>query len=283
MDGGGHVGRRNTIAIALLFLPCIAWGVSPPSGDMVQQLPQGPDTYHPDLHGVRLRNFVASNAKGRHLDVPAHLIDIQDGTGGWLSPHPRGVPPFPVGIPSKLRNEVQLYYSAITGWLAVPVHWRLYGAAAGADGGSYIQFNPPDGPRAGWMVAEIASQCISCGPSAAAGLIPDTAHAYKKNYELVRPPLSITSPYAKLNPKPNVLQHPNPCSARLQYKASGKLIQGAVVLHENPDGTAQEGQDLYITLSENSSLSRFIVDSYLAVQMSDPFYCQGVNIPVGHK
>lgn len=269
---------RSIIAAVLLSAPCTGWAVTPLSGGMVQHLPQAAATYHRSLNGVRLHEYVASDAKGLRLSVHAYLIDIQNGTGAWSSPSPPNVPPFKMTIPSRLQNKIQLFYSTITGWLVVPVRWRLYGAYLGADGGGYFQFNPPAGPSTGWMVAGIASQCTACGPSAVAGLIPDTANAYKKNYELVRPPLSIILPGAKLEPRPLTLHHPNSCTAILAYRVGGEIIHGAVVLHENVDGTGREDQNLYLMLPKKMKFVRFIVGAYLNAQMSTPFYCHGVSV-----
>lgn len=232
--------------------------------------------YLPDVHSMsaqrsilgtdfRLHPYRAKGMGGKILDVPANLLDIPSGTGGWISPEPNSVPAFPVLLPRNMHNRIQLFYSGEKGspemWLVVPRDWVIWNAGNGADGSFSFQFIAASGLTSGWMQVSGQGGCAGCMPEVVSGLgIPAAERAFKDNEF---PPLN-----AKLWPKPSALVHPDACAALLTYKTGKNTIHGAVLLYVDDSDQADGTESVYISLPDHeSTLGRFIATTFLKSRM----------------
>lgn len=237
--------------------------------------------YLPDAHSLsvqpskagedfRLHEFQARNTAGEILNVSAFLLDIPSGAGGWISPEPSGVPPFPETLPTVMRNRVQLIYNGnnsddAVGWLVVPRGWILWTAGIGADGSTRIEFRAPGDRYAGWMALGEEGGCEGCMPEVVAGLgIRAAAHTFTGNTFF---PLN-----AKLSPKPNVLVHPDACTALITYQTGNLIVHGAIILYTREKGGADGTDSLYIGLPDHENdLGKFIVKAFLDSHTKLPY------------
>lgn len=240
--------------------------------------------YLPDVHSMsaqrsipetdfRLHPYRVKGMGGKILDVPAHLLDIPSGAGGWISPEPNLVPAFPVLLPRNMRNRIQLFYSGEKGspemWLVVPRDWVIWNADNGADGSFSFQFIAASGLATGWMQVNGQGGCAGCMPEVVSGLgIPAAERALKDNEFF---PLN-----AKLWPKPSALVHPDACAVLLTYKTGKNTIHGAILLYVDDSGQADGTESVYISLPDHeSALGRFIAATFLKSRMQlNHFSCK---------
>lgn len=261
-----HSRKIDLLCSVFLFIAgSLAW-------TLIGSVRAAPVHYLPHVHSlsaersflgrdVRLHAYHAGGKDGRILDVPAYLLDVPSGAGGWISPSPDTVPAFPEPLPRRMLDKTQLFYSGGKGssglWLVVPRNWVVWSAAYGGDGSSRIQFIPASGRGSGWMQVSGQSGCYGCMPEVVAGLgIPAAERAFKDNEFF---PLN-----AKLWPKPSVLIHPDACTALLTYRTNESTVHGAVLVYVDADGQAEATESLYISLPDNESkLGQFIATTFL--------------------
>lgn len=260
-----------------LSLPTLAVIVICPlpldAATQVHELPTGQDISVQLSSGYkdfRLHAFHAKNTAGEILNIPAFLIDIRSGAGGWDSPDPTNVLPFTEVLSAVENNRVQLFYNgnrddSSIGWLVVPRGWQLGAAAIGGDGSALVQFRAAQGRHSGWMVLTEQVGCAGCMPEVVAGLgIRAAAHAFPANTFF---PLD-----AELLPKPIAIVHPDACTALVTYQAGNLITQGVIILYTGNGGLAEGTASLYIGLpGGDADLGKFIVNAFLKSHTKPPY------------
>ncbi|MGH8321698.1 MAG: hypothetical protein ACRESX_08690 [Gammaproteobacteria bacterium] len=214
---------------------------------------------------VRIKPYVAHDAKGYPLSVPASIIDIYTGALFWDSPKPSKVPPFVLPIPEALRSQVALYYAEEFGWVVAPRNWMLVSAGIGADGGGHLAFEAPNvggkpklGER-GWMMMELSLGNIG-SYGEADGIIPG-AH---QTMLTLWPDTFQEGPPPQLIPKPDTVEYPNPCTAVLRYRIAHSQTVYAVV-YLGPKAWADVMTEIYLAIPQTQSvLAVFIMKTLLS-------------------
>jgi len=133
-----HSRKIDLLCSVFLFIAgSLAW-------TLIGSVRAAPVHYLPHVHSlsaersflgrdVRLHAYHAGGKDGRILDVPAYLLDVPSGAGGWISPSPDTVPAFPEPLPRRMLDKTQLFivvekaaqdcgswYRGI-GWYGVPL------------------------------------------------------------------------------------------------------------------------------------------------------------------
>lgn len=173
-----------------------------------------------------LRQLVVRPGGAGHR-LPATLIDLLTGTGDWARPDAARLPALATTIPAVVQARLHWFYGGVVGWMPVPAGWRLQEAVIGVDGNTGYTFVAPAGAASGWLSYGVTPACLACVLGDAEGLLPgahrqEVAHGYAHGVG----PLP-------LRPVPDVLAHPDVCTALLRYR-SGALVVRAAELSSLP-------------------------------------------------
>jgi len=255
------MARRLATAAAAL-----AWLCAPAlcAGEQVHALPttQTVQAWPPSREGrdYSLRQRVvhpASDASGK--GAPVTLIDVWTGVGEWARPDAGRLPANDMAIPEKARTQLQWFYGDVVGWMPVPSGWRLQNASMGADGNTSYTFVAPRGAASGRLSYGVIPACLSCLLGAAEGLLPG---AYEQ--EVANGYVHGAGPLPP-RPEPDVLAHPDECTALLRYR-SGSLVAWAAVLSSQPIATPKgdlSEADVFVALpADQAALAEAIIGNF---------------------
>jgi hypothetical protein len=206
---------------------------------------------------LRQRVVRTDAVSGEKMSVT--LIDVLTGAGDWDRPDAARLPPVDMVVPASVRRRLYWFYDGVIGWMPVPSGWRLQYAASGADGNTSYTFVAPGGAVSGWLAYGVIPACLSCLLGAADGLLPG---AYEQ--EVANGYVHGVGPLP-LQPVPDVLEHPDECTALLRYRADPLIARAAVLSSQplaRPKGDLSEA-DVFVALpAEQATLAEAIIGNF---------------------
>lgn len=218
--------------VTLTILSCVASGAAVASHARLWKFPDTvtlPQTADIGSSHLVYKDFHVLPATSRDLagrltqGIPAMVVTVLDGVGGWDGPVPIPPPASLLHRSATIRSKIALFQIEVGlggGWLVVPRGWRVLSADAGAQGSWGTTFVAPDGPSHGWILVGGSGPGLTEVFSAAEGYFPG---AYQLENEIIPGALTHDS---TLSPEPYTLEHPDPCTALVSYTSGGLAVQG---------------------------------------------------------
>lgn len=259
---------KTLIATAFLLYVSIAHAyVTPPITKNIHTLPKLPRNaiIPTGKRYFHILPYTAHDIAGRPLEeITAHIVDIENGAGDWISPKPDTIAAFTTQIPKEIRGHIAIYYNNFTGWVIAPRNWILFSASMGVDGNSSYSFVAP-GARAnqisgksGWMITGKTITWL-IGAGNADGIIPGVHQAVMAQF-----PSLPRTPAPQLVPKPERIMYPNSCTAVFRYRTPNSPPVHAVVYFGPYPGEGDiYGTYLYLALPNNQSgIADFILNNF---------------------
>lgn len=219
-----------TALVTLLVLSCVAADAAGTTQSMLWKFPEIvllPQTADIGIRYV-YKDFHVLPATSRDLagrsthGIPAMVVTVLDGTGGWDGPSSMPPPAFLLKSSATIRSKVALFQveaGSGGGWIVVPRGWRVVSAGAGAQGSWGTTLVAPDGPSHGWILIGGSGPGATEVFSAAEGYFPG---AYRLENEIIPGTLTHDS---ILSPEPHTLMHPDQCTALVSYKSGGLAVK----------------------------------------------------------
>lgn len=206
-----------------------------------------------------IRSTLVRDTTGKVLDIPAYIVHLQSGAGGWVPSNSTKIPAFSTIIPPSLTNKISLYYFRFPGWMVIPRGWVLIDAAEGGDGSSSLSFIAPhrEGLRkveVDWMTVSSEGGCWGCMYLDAAGIVPGARKEFEKTMGL---------PLPQLNPTPDAIDVINKCTATIKYRIpNSPPVRGLVYLGAPSDRDYYETQ-LYLALpKKDEKVANLIFETF---------------------